>query len=113
MNIHDRINFRSALALFMTDDYEIAIKTDASEIIVMMRWDKPDAILMRWENSTPRVTTLPRADVRGVLLRTIYAESVKTVQIKYAFSRDVRRVYPYDRYARLESHNDWVTQQAH
>ena len=97
MNIHDLINARAALAYFMRDDYLLTIITNESQIFASMFWDAPYATILRWDNFGHSAHTVPRGEVRGVLLRILYAESIEEVKIRCDVTRSVRIVYPYDR----------------
>jgi len=97
MNIHDLINVRAALALFMRDDYELKITTASAEIYALMQWDQEYAIMLRWDGDRKSARTIARHEIRGALLRIIYADVVTNVKIRCDVTRSVRTVYPYDR----------------
>jgi len=97
MNFHDLVNLRAVLATFMTDDYLLTIVTNESQIFARMSWDAPYATLLRWTNGGHSAHTVPRGEVRGALLRILYAESIEEVKIRCDVTRSVRIVYPYDR----------------
>jgi len=97
VNIHDLINYRAAIACFMTDDCKIEITTPSHTLYIAMLWDQPEATMWGWDGAASRVTVMPRAEVRGFLLRVPYEESVMRIKITDILRRDVRIVYPYDR----------------
>ena len=97
MNIHDIVNIRGALEYFMRDDCLFTISTNTSEIFTLLRWDEPYATMLRWDSGKHSAHTVPRGEVRGVLLRILYTETVTEVKIRCDVTRNVRYVYPYDR----------------
>ena len=97
MNFHDLINIRGALWHFMRDDFLLTIITNESQIFARMSWDAPYATLLRWTNGGQSTHTVPRGEVRGVLLRILYAERIEEVKIRCDVTRSVRYVYPYDK----------------